>query len=476
MKTIHLRELDSISPSTLAEGLNIDLSESQKIIVYLLKLGIVKVSLLKRSEDGTYCELLDPDIPYYEEYVINYVGVVSARSVIIYCYPKFFSTHPSNEGYRLILASIKKYATHKPQMILSNYHRSADYDELSTIIMLIEDYLDCGIYSKAVDTTSYDGDSIDWNSTIENTKSFIIEHTPFYLEPIYHYNTNDTHSLISRIHGSIICDCIDTLRRSGLYELLDFNISRPDTQYIDLNDHVRLISIINNEKRSTFNNHSSIILELMESYIIKKQSNSTGSRLYFYGTNNYNLVWEDACRHLSIDCRYESIDSLNLDIEDFPDGKKCIMDLLDKPTWDVYSNEGYRTIITNNAQVPDIIHVISDNSPKIIAVMDAKYYSIQIRGNAILNSPGIHDIIKQQIYHLNIASIFKDHNLKIVNVFLFPSEEVHTAYLGFTRLPLLYNIDKESKIIVLHLPWKDVISGYLYNKKLDIYDIIKQLI
>lgn len=474
MKTIHLRELEKITSRHLASRLDLDISDSQRIVTTLLRLGIVKPILKRSTGSCKYYEKLDPDLPYYDEYEVNFVGVLSVNSIIIYCYPKFFSCPPNYDEYRLILLSIKKYGSYNIEAILSSFNYSSEYDEFSTIMSLVEDYLDNGIYGKIVNSSSYDGENVNWDSTIEMVEPIIVNDTPFYIEPVYHQTLTDCSSMISRIHGSIICECLEILNNSGLNKLFDYRIDPPDVQRIDLNELTRLNSIIQNEKRDTFSNHSISVLETMEAYISRRNTRSIGSRVFFYGTKNYNLVWEEACRHSVTDHRNIPIKFLNLDIKDFPQCEKSIMELLDRLTWDIRSDNGFYTIVSDNYQIPDIIHVTSENQMGTIAILDAKYYSVSIKDDKIFNNPGIQDVTKQQIYHMNVTSIFSNYDLKIVNIFLFPSESKDYDYLGFTRLPLLCSVGNKSEVQLLLLPWKDVVAGYVNNSVIGLSNVLKK--
>jgi hypothetical protein len=188
--------------------------------------------------------------------------------------------------------------------------------------------------------------------------------------------------------------------------------------------------------------------------------------LSLYGTNNFNLVWEDACKVVfgnKLDCKIKDIFDDTIE-----DSNKTLLQYIEKPIWLGYGWNVKNYKEAKDTLIPDLISI--DNASKSFRIFDAKYYNLQMEEfGELKGQPGVESITKQYLYQLAYQKLIDHFGIeKITNAFLFPTESEVVDNRGTVTLPMMEAITigenkKLSPIQVVFLPVSKVFNCYLNN-------------
>lgn len=230
---------------------------------------------------------------------------------------------------------------------------------------------------------------INWNSTIKMTKPSINNNNVIYLDFIVrktNYNENELISVINRF-------CVyKSYEKIGCL----FFKKKPKNEKIKPNNYL-YISTLTKKIAQTFNDEERELFINMKK-ILESECNSSNEKEYYFGTKNFNLIWEKM-----IDDVYGN-NSVNKSPQSHP-----------HIYWNI--NNSNRKNITLR---PDTIMIHPAIQDKIF-VLDAKYY----KAGADLkegNMPNGESILKQIVYAQKLEHLDKQNNTshKIYNAFLLP--------------------------------------------------------
>jgi hypothetical protein len=194
-----------------------------------------------------------------------------------------------------------------------------------------------------------------------------------------------------------------------------------------------------------------------------------------YGTNSFNLVWEDVCGQVFCNKLYSKLDQLKLPVpinKDYNASDKLI-DIIEKPVWIGYDAQGshfYKN--AKDTLIPDIVSIEKTDDMVQFTIIDAKYYNLQLEENKNLRrNPGIGDVTKQYLYQLAFIKFIKDHQIrKIRNFFAMPSLYNKILNKGCVQLEILKNLGLKN-IQICWIPAEMMYDLYLSNNILNIIDL-----
>ena len=185
-----------------------------------------------------------------------------------------------------------------------------------------------------------------------------------------------------------------------------------------------------------------------------------------FGTNSFNLVWEDVCKVILDNQLDTPIWRLKLPAQLSDkyagDRSKRLIELIEKPLWSVTGKEA------NDTLIPDSIS-ISDN---LFLITDAKYYVPKlVPGQAPKAMPGIESVTKQYLYQLAYKDFIAEHGLAACNCFIMPTEEAEVADMGEVSMKMLSCLELED-IKVRFLPAKTAYEHYLAGTKMNVSELV----
>ena len=252
-------------------------------------------------------------------------------------------------------------------------------------------YLKNGYYlpREVIYKTSTNG-KVDWSRTIKTTKSAINNNNAVYLNTVVrkqNYNDEELIAIINRF-------CVyKSYEKIGCL----FSSKKPKKENIKVKNKL-FINVLNNKIESTFNDEERELFVNMKKILVE-ESNQISDKEFYFGTTNFNLVWEKM-----LDDVYGN-NSVNHCAESHPH---------------IYWNSKEFSKSKNLTLRPDTIMIHPNRKDKIY-ILDAKYYKAGVNLDDG-NLPGGESILKQIVYAQKLARNDKINGTghKIYNAFLLP--------------------------------------------------------
>lgn len=217
---------------------------------------------------------------------------------------------------------------------------------------------------------------------------------------------------------------------------------------------------LENEMNIQFNTRKNNLLKMMYAYISTKGTLNDLEHLSMFGTNSFNLIWENVCKDVLNDHLNIPLYKLPLIDNKYAKSNKKLIDIIEKPKWIDNDKDGE---FSNEAKtlIPDTIVI----DKGIMIIYDAKYYCFENTRYFLKGQPGIESITKQYLYQLAYKEFAKKNKIKTIrNCFIIPTEENEVIKKGRVELNILGNLGLEP-IKVLLLPATQIYQLYLSNKK-----------
>ena len=464
----------------LAQKFKSEEEDMNRILEKLKEFGVVKT--VKYSNDQkNLSDLNDDDIENTEVktedcyYVFTFVGIIILKNFVIKCYPKYIENHSEcRKELKQIIQVIEKYNSSKRQdfNIPNEINEYSKFNMLSIMLFLIEDYYQNGLYINDQNIIESNGNGeILWDKTINETQAIIQNNRPYYLDLFTKKTINNDEDYFKLLHEVILTECSKKLENADIlyyFDLIPVDLNNQDL--FDFGDRDYIKSRILKEFSIQFNSHKQLLLKAMLAYVCHNDS-FIGEMDYFnaYGTNSYNLVWEEICSCVFDDKREESWDHLTL-----PNGKihpnfeeeKNLLSLIDKPKWFLENDEGEYDESTNKTLIPDSITFNYKDDGVEFIILDAKYYKWPLT-----RKPGIGDVTKQYLYELAYKEFIELNGfINSKNCFLFPFDSDEIQHKGYVELKMLKNLCLKNIQIIL-LPASRINQLYLDNKLLNISEL-----
>ncbi len=484
MVSLFLREQKRYTLEDLIKSLHCSEDKAILILKRLKEYGILKV--VKRTDpqmdlsdlSDEDVEVIDLDVSCDEYlYIFSFVGVVTIDGRVLKCYPKYLlNTSEPKDELKQILKVLDKY--NAKEQIIRMYSESNDggnFNLLAVMLYLLNDYHEYGSYTNTQDIVETNGfGEVLWEKTINETFTLISNKRPYYPELLTKKRINDDFDFFKRLHECIVTKCSKELGDADLLDLFDIlGVNLSDEEVDDFGDVDYILERIQKELNVQFNTRKQLLLKSIYSYIAKSSSLNDLDCMSMYGTNSFNLVWEEVCAEVMDNQLKQPLGALKLPVPLCGDYHKndSLLSLIEKPVWYGYGSDGKSFSKTaSDTLIPDLISIINANGEYQFIIFDAKYYNLQLEENkALKGQPGIESITKQYLYQLAYKKFIKDHGIhKVANCFLLPTDKSTIIPKGYVALEMLHSLGLENIQIRL-LPASMMYSLYIQNKKIDIF-------
>lgn len=478
-----VREQKRYAKSDLRRIFRFSSDEIDGFIKNLKAFGVLK-AVKNNSEQRELSDLINADIEVADVestsddylYVFTYVGVITIGSRIIKCYPKYLLVETSPlEEMKQILKVISKYGT--KEQIINLYSGDAEYSSfniLAVILFLLNDYHEYGVYNNSEDIVEVNGEGeIIWDKTINESFSLISNNRPYYMELYTEKTVDDELDFFKRLHECVLTECSKQLKAADLLDLFELvAVDLSEAALNDFGDVDYILYRLQSELNIQFNTRKQIILKTLYAYIANNRTLEDSYGISMYGTNSFNLVWEDVCAEVFNNKLQTSLGQLELPvhlIDSYQPADKLI-DIIKKPVWTGAKADG--DPFEKNAKetlIPDIITIGRQDGVYQFVILDAKYYNIQLEeGKQLRGQPGVGDVTKQYLYQLAYQKFLTDHQISEVrNCFLMPTQSNEIVKKGMARMDILNSLGLQD-IQIRQLPAKTMYGNYLSRRTMDV--------
>ena len=487
MKSIRIQEQKRYTRDELLSIFN-DINEQPISIIKKLKeLNILK-TVHNNKDQAKMTDLLEENIEIVDEeemntnhyYVFTFVGIILVSKVVLKCYPKYLkditSETESEEKLKLIVRVLQKYNNYKEQIvsIYLNDDNNAGFNLLAATVYLMNDYYENGIYTNEQSILELNGNGeIDWNRTIDSSCPILKRDNPYYVELKTRQRVADDFDYIKKLHEIVLTQCSKRMNETGLMNLFSLSeIELSDENLESLGERDYILKRINDEKQIQFNTRKLELLSAIEAYISHKGAIQDLNNFSVFGTNTFNLVWEEACKKVlsnqlrTLVCELELPDDKK---EDYEDRDKDLLSIIKKPKWTSYTGNSHE----EGRLIPDMITVGKVNGKYEFNIFDAKYYNTFIEREEVRGQPGIESIVKQYVYQMAYKEFIELMGIdKVNNCFIMPmdneGEENTLVKLEGSVEMEIFDMDP---IKVRKLQAEKVFENYLAGTKIDIRDM-----
>lgn len=460
----YIRELKRYTKEYLASLFGLADDKIDAFIRNLKAAGIV-YSVPKNPEQFDLSDLMDEDIVVSgstEEdclFVFKYVGIITVGNAVIKCYPKYLTSYTEQDlsngnvplpELKQVLKVLSRFAA--KEQIINMYNgdeQKSSFNMLAVILYLLNDYFEYGVYVNDEEIIELNGEgSILWEKTISDGFALIKNNTPYYVDLYTRRIVDNENNYIQRLHKYILTQCYKQLDESGLAELFDLSeVNISDEKQSDFGEVDYILYQLQAELNVQFNTRKQSLLKTLYAYIAQEKTLENNYGLSLFGTSSFHVVWEKVCSQV-LDNQYERLKNE-----------------IDAPQWygyDTNNNEYFKAGNKVDTLIPDIIVLDCNSERRHFAVLDAKYYCIQLqKGRQPANYPGIGDVTKQYLYELAYKKYIKANNFdKVSNCFLMPTETLETIVYGAVSMDMLAEL-KLQPIQVRLLPAQIIYQCYL---------------
>ena len=460
----YVRELKRYTKEYLASLFELADDKIDAFINNLKAAGII-YSVPKNIEQFDLSDLMDDDIIVSTDsdndclYVFKYVGIITVGNAVIKCYPKYLTSYTEHDlangnapisELKQVLKVLSKFAA--KEQIINMYNgddQKASFNTLAVILYLLNDYFEYGVYVNDEEIIELNGEgAILWDKTISDGFALIQNGLPYYIDLYTRRIVDNENDYIQRLHKYVLTQCFKQLDDAGLVELFDLsevNISDEKLSAFGETDYI--LYRLQAELNVQFNTRKQSLLKTLYAYIAQEKTLENNYGLSLFGTASFHVVWEKVCAQV-LDNKYDQLKNE-----------------IDAPQWYGYDKANGVYFKAGNkvdTLIPDIIVLDCTSERKHFAILDAKYYCIQLqKGRQPVNYPGIGDVTKQYLYELAYKKYIKANNFdKVSNCFLMPTQGTETIVYGAVSMDMLTEL-KLQPIQVRLLPAETIYRCYL---------------
>lgn len=477
MNSKYIRERKAYSQKELYDILECKNEDTAINLIRRLKAFNILKTIKKSDKLKDLEELQDDDFDVTDvecgdnerRYIFTFVGVIVVSGIVLKCYPKYL-IHKSEplEELKQVLKVLEKYNSKSEIVKMYNDNNEDNsFNLLAVLLFLMQDYFENNVYSNTTEIIEVNGSGeILWDKTINETFSLISENRPYYIELQTRRKIDDDWDYFKRLHECIITKASNTLNEADLLDLFEMTeVYLTDEQLDDFGDTDYILYRIENELNLQFNTRKQLVLKTLYAYIAQEGTLYDVDCLSLFGTNSFNLVWEEICKDIMDNQLEKPLCNLRMlgALKDGYDGRMRLIDLIEKPLWTITKQRAKNTLI------PDLISIHKENQDYQFIIFDAKYYNAHLElGEVPTGQPGIESVTKQYLYQLAYQKFIDNHAFSAVkNCFLLPTENDDIEDKGEVCLEMLANL-KLQNIKVRLLPAEEAYRLYLSGKKMDI--------
>lgn len=458
-------------------------SEAESFIRRLKSFGVMK-AVKNTAGQRDLSDLSDVDIEIADDagessecfYVFTYVGVLTVGDRVVKCFPKYITQNDAPDiELKQVIRVLRRYGSKEQIVNLYNGDgQSSSFNILAVMLFLLEDYHQYGAYINSENIVEVNGEGpILWGQTIDNGFALISNNRPYYVDIYTHRSVDDEQDFFHRLHRCIVSESSRQLRDAGLIDLFDLvEADISDEVLDDFGDKEYILYRLQSELGVQFNTHKQTVLKTLYAFIAHHRTLAESKGISMYGTNSFNLVWEDVCAEVFNNKLKTQLRHLPL-----PEGlapgynpRSLLIDIIEKPQWQGWDADGTAFVKpAAETLIPDLINIYEEDDGYAFVIFDAKYYCIQLeRGKLLRGQPGVGDVTKQYLYQLAYQDfIDKNHIREVKNCFLMPTEQVDVVKLGTASLSMLRSLGL-TDIQIRLLPAVKMYDLYLNRKPLGI--------
>lgn len=452
-----LIELVSYSKRELLKCLEVNNEELEEILKVLDKKKIIK-----RNND---------------KFQFVYVGIAIVKNKPIFILPKYINIK-NKDKQKLHLKKIiellneftlrERLDENNIESIVFNEEKEEN-EFLSIIKFILDDYSEYGVYKNEIEAIELNGNGdINWDKTIEQIDPMVFNKQWIYADFITNKSIVDENKFITLIHGTILNECINILKKYHLDLFINCNeeVVEKTLENLDEEDIEVLENEIDKEITVQFNDRKRRVLYAMKSYL-NRRCDIGESDLILFGTRNFKWIWEVICGYVF---KNEFVNN----------GKNSKYEVFNitPPKWNINgSNVGNKDTtdleMKKNRLTPDILRTIILPEGKKLLILDAKYYNIRfdLELGKVLGNPGIEDITKQYLYKVALKTYISKNTIgnDVFNAFLFPTMEPSNVQ-GYVKLDFMDEYCSDGiKLIMLNV--EEIIDKYCNNVTYEMKDI-----
>lgn len=474
-----LREQERYTQKNLCDILECSEEKVIPLIRKLKEYGVLKA--VKASDvQKDMSDLVDEDIEVAEVeageneffYVFTFVGVITVAGRVLKCYPKYLINNSEpREELRQVLKVLEKYNS-KEQIIrmFNDSSESQSFNLLAVLLFLLTDYYENGLYSNTEDLIESNGmGEILWDKTINETFTLLSNNRPYYIDLKTKRRVSDDYDYFKRLHECILTRASKELADADLLSLFEITeVDLSDEELEDFGDTEYILYRIEKELNVQFNTRKQLVLKTLYTYIERKGHLFDVECLSMFGTNSFNLVWEDVCKVILDNKLDMPLGALKLPVPLKPgyDRRTKLIELIEKPKWTITG------MCANDTLKPDSVSIFKSDDLSQFVITDAKYYVAKLEpGQPPKAQPGIESITKQYLYQLAYKKFIIDHKFtEVHNYFLMPTEASETIDKEEVYMEMFRNLGLQN-IKVLFIPTEKAYEYYLSGRKMKIDDL-----
>lgn len=472
MKRVMVRELKPYSLALLSSLFGRSSLQTKELVGDLMTRGIVRYRTGWNSDpEEADAEGAAPD----ELYQFRFVGLLMMGDMVVVAYPKYFRDRvPTDDELRLIFQVLKRDAG---VAVVTSFEDSGTItdDKLPVMLALLELYGEYGEYSNYVEGFELNGSgSIDWSRTVDRRLPILSNGRPIYTECETRKTFRDDSDYIARLHRAVLTECSRTFRDAGIDRLLSIDgVWLSDDEAEDFGDSETLGKRLERERSTQFIDWKLLTLDLLEHYLLVRESEVRSDEVRALGTTSFYNVWENACKIAFGDVLKRSVDSLGFEIvgEWADNSKEKLIEVIPQPQWERWHGDGFSEREGTDTLIPDIVAIANDlDGKRLFCIYDAKYY-VPTTSGRMKRQPGLESVTKQFLYQSAYRRFVQAHGFdRVANTFLVPGTADRPELIARVSFPGVITKEKRpfgNFIYMWMLPADVVFNAYLGGKILD---------
>lgn len=474
-----LREQKRYTQKELCQILQCSEEKVVPLIRKLKEYGVLKAVKVSDAQRNM-SDLLDEDIEVADVevgeneylYVFTFVGVITVAGRVLKCYPKYIlNVSDPKEELKTVLKVLERY--NSKEQIIRMWNESSEsqsFNLLAVLLFLLNDYYENGSYSNTEDIIESNGTGeILWEKTINETFTYLSNGRPYYTDLQTKKRVNDDYDYFKRLHECLITVASKELEEADLLDLFEITgADLSDEDLDDFGDKEYILYRIERELNVQFNTRKQLVLKAIYAYVDRRGSLMDIDGLSMFGTNSFNLVWEDVCKAILDDKLDKPLRLLKLPVPLRDEYNDCLslLDLIEKPFWSATG------MVAADTLIPDAVSIVKSGCDDLFIIFDAKYYAPRLTmGKPPKSMPGIESVTKQYLYQMAYKQFIKDHGFsKSFNCFIMPTEKEEIIDKGYVSMKMFEGLALD-KILVRMLPATKAYEYYLSGKTLPIVEL-----
>lgn len=367
----YVREQQRYTKSEIKTIFNFSELEAEAFIRRLKSFGIMK-AVKNSTKHMDFSDLLDTDVEITDDvgesngcfYVFTYVGVLTVGNRVIKCYPKYITQEEAPQAeMKQVIRVMRRYGSKEQIVNLNNGDgQSSSFNLLAVMLFILEDYHQYGAYVNYEDIVEVNGEGpILWRQTIDNSFALISNNRPYYVDTYTYRSVDDDQDFFHRLHRCIVTECSRQLQDAGLidlFELVEVDVS--DETLDEFGDEEYILYRLQLELGGQFNTHKQIVLKTLYTYIAHHRTLAESEGISMYGTNCFNLVWEDVCAEVFNNKLKTQLRHIPLPHGLAPgyDPRTQLINVIEKPKWQGRDADSTTFVKTADETLrPDLINI-----------------------------------------------------------------------------------------------------------------------